>query len=59
MAGASWVAATNGALLEVSFEDVGSAERIVAQHTHVGAISGVYNDGQLALRLVTSEPLTP
>lgn len=41
MAGSSGVAATNGALLEVSLENVTAGERIMAKEAHVGSIAGV------------------
>jgi hypothetical protein len=41
VAGAGGVAAADGALLEVTLEDVTSRERIAAQDTHVRAVAGV------------------
>lgn len=41
MGGSSGVSTTNGALLEVTLEDVTSRERIAAQNTHVRSITSV------------------
>lgn len=41
MASARGVAAADGALLEVTLEDVASGEGIPAEDTHVGAITSV------------------
>ena len=43
MAGSSWVSAADGALLEVTLENVTSGESIAAQNTHIRAVSGVFN----------------
>ena len=41
VAGSSGVATTNGALLEVTLQNITSRKRITAKHTNVGAIAGV------------------
>ncbi|KAK4071552.1 hypothetical protein Purlil1_13393 [Purpureocillium lilacinum] len=50
VAGSGGVATTNGALLEVTLQDITSGKRITAKHTHVGAIAGVCRWGQDAPR---------
>lgn len=42
VAGAGGVATADGALLEVTLEDVASRKGVAAEHTHVGAVASVY-----------------
>ena len=42
VAGSGGVPTTDRALLEVTLQDIASRKRIVAKHTHVGAVAGVY-----------------
>jgi hypothetical protein len=41
MASTSWIATTNGAFLEVAFQDVAPREGVTAKYTHVRSISSV------------------
>jgi len=38
---ASWVAPSDGALLEVTFEDIASRERVLTQMAHVGSVTSM------------------